>query len=244
MFKENTEVFEAPDNNIKIWRYMDFAKYVSLLSMKALYFSSIDNLGDKFEGSFTKANLQPDPLDQSFTPEQFKMNIMPTFRTVKNALYVNCWHMNEYESAAMWKLYLKSDEGVAIQSTYKKLVDSFNVYKDHDVYIGKIKYVDYETFRLPLGYVFYPILYKRVSFEHEHELRAVIWNTKKEQNGGTTLVNAPGLDVPVDIENLIENVHVCPTSNDWFKDLVQSVTTKYNLNLKVKRSSLSADPIL
>ena len=23
---------------------------------------------------------------------------------------VNCWHLNEHESAAMWKVYLKSNE--------------------------------------------------------------------------------------------------------------------------------------
>ena len=34
---------------------------------------------------------------------------------------VNCWHINEHESAAMWDLYLKSNEGIAIQSTYQKL---------------------------------------------------------------------------------------------------------------------------
>jgi len=37
---------------------------------------------------------------------------------------INCWHMNDHESAAMWKLYLKSDEGIAIQSTYRKLKDA------------------------------------------------------------------------------------------------------------------------
>ena len=37
---------------------------------------------------------------------------------------INCWHMNDHESAAMWKLYLKSNEGIAVQSTYETLRDS------------------------------------------------------------------------------------------------------------------------
>jgi hypothetical protein len=37
---------------------------------------------------------------------------------------INCWHTNEHESAAMWKLCLKSDEEIAVQSTYEKVRDS------------------------------------------------------------------------------------------------------------------------
>ena len=34
---------------------------------------------------------------------------------------INCWHLNDHESAAMWKLYLKSNEGIVIQSTFTNL---------------------------------------------------------------------------------------------------------------------------
>ena len=54
---------------------------------------------------------------------------------------VNCWHENEHESAAMWKLYIKSVEGIAIQSTYSKLKKSF--INDEIIFIGKVKYIDY-----------------------------------------------------------------------------------------------------
>ena len=43
---------ENPD--IKVWRYMDFTKLVSLYSRQALYFSRLDHLGDTFEGSLPK----------------------------------------------------------------------------------------------------------------------------------------------------------------------------------------------
>src|SRR5919199_3107176 len=44
-------VFKEPSNpDIKIWRYMDFAKYVSFLESSALWFSRIDKLNETFEG--------------------------------------------------------------------------------------------------------------------------------------------------------------------------------------------------
>jgi hypothetical protein len=38
----------------KIWRYMDFTKFISVLDTQTLFFSRIDLLGDKFEGSVPK----------------------------------------------------------------------------------------------------------------------------------------------------------------------------------------------
>ncbi len=45
---------EKPKNeNSKIWRYLDFAKFISILDRKALFFVRADRLSDKFEGSYS-----------------------------------------------------------------------------------------------------------------------------------------------------------------------------------------------
>ncbi len=38
-------------------------------------------------------------------------------KKIREIHFVSCWHENETESEAMWKLYLKSGDGVAIQTT-------------------------------------------------------------------------------------------------------------------------------
>jgi hypothetical protein len=49
--------FEAPtDPSAPIFRYMDLAKFVSLLDTRALFFSRADLLGDAFEGSVTRSS--------------------------------------------------------------------------------------------------------------------------------------------------------------------------------------------
>ena len=51
--------FIQPKNeNIKIWRYMDFTKFVSLISSKSVFFCRSDLFEDPFEGSYSKANLK------------------------------------------------------------------------------------------------------------------------------------------------------------------------------------------
>ena len=42
---------DVPASDAKLWRYMDFTKFVAMLNNKALYFCRLDHLGDPFEGA-------------------------------------------------------------------------------------------------------------------------------------------------------------------------------------------------
>jgi hypothetical protein len=53
-------VFEPPPENTKIWRFMSFHKFVSMVTNGSLYFSRLDKLGDPFEGLYTNARIQFD----------------------------------------------------------------------------------------------------------------------------------------------------------------------------------------
>src|SRR4051794_26367131 len=60
------QFFTPPANlSVKIWRYIDFTKFVDLISRKALYFPDATKLGDPFEGSFPQANLDPNLYAQA-----------------------------------------------------------------------------------------------------------------------------------------------------------------------------------
>lgn len=249
MYKEHP-VFERPDNeNIKIWRYLDFTKFVSVLDKQALFFTRADRLPDPFEGSYSKANIELRPIiykdisKDSFDKIQRPLQIFS--KEIRRFTIMNCWHMNEYESAAMWKLYLKTDEGVAIQSTFKRLTESFYNYAEHDVYIGKVNYIDYETEWLPEGNAFYPFLHKRKSFEHERELRAIIQKvpTKDDKIDLTQEIFDIGAYITVDLDILIEKIFVSPPTPKWFNEVVKSIVDKYNLKKEVIQSSLAEGPV-
>src|SRR5262249_51543031 len=121
---------------------------------------------------------QREEVLKSEMDEQFKMFRLaqidsgPEFWKKQRQRYVvNCWHQNDHESAAMWKLYLKSDEGVAVASSPEKLRDSI-----HDagylMNIGSIEYVEFDSYSF-FNNIFAPVMRKRKSFAHEHELRIV-----------------------------------------------------------------------
>jgi len=125
-------ICEMPDPETKIWRYMDFTKLVSMIDKNALYFSAIDSLEDPLEGSLTEKNVEDRRNFDKFLAQMEENNLLKrstskgfniheAMRELRKHMFVNCWHINEEESAAMWKLYLKSDEGIAIESTSKRL---------------------------------------------------------------------------------------------------------------------------
>jgi hypothetical protein len=236
---EDIDGLVSPNNDDIIWRYMDFTKFVSLLDRRALFFSVADKLTDKFEGSFSRPTAVLRLLPP---PENVFKGIDITTEVARKIIAINSWHINEYESAAMWNLYTKGDDGIAIQSRFHRLKYSFNDAQEK-VYIGKIKYIDYKTDYMPDGKVLYPFLHKRKSFEHEKELRAVIIRYREDEDGHVDQsVFEYGDYIPVNLGTLIENVHVSPTSQEWFKNLVQSMMTKYGFNIEVKKSGLSDAP--
>ncbi len=235
MYEEHP-AFESPENkDAKIWRYMDFAKFVSLLDKSALFFPRADKLEDPFEGVYSEVNIK------SVSQKQREILIK-----LKEATAVNSWHMNDYESTAMWKIYLKSNEGIAIQSTYNRLKNSF---KDTDcfIYIGVVKYIDYKLDWIPEDNLFYPLIYKRKSFEYEHELRAVALPKIRDGAGWSISLTRPlseeGIYATIDIDTLIEKIYLAPTCPDWLFELVKSIASKYRVNAEILHSSLDDSPV-
>jgi hypothetical protein len=258
-------VFTQPTNpDIKVWRYMDFTKYVSMLDSGRLFFARSDLLGDDFEGSSPLMNIALRPAAyQGMRQEISKANpsnqnewveflrfVSTTNELHRHSIYVNSWHMNEFESAAMWDLYATNRaEAIAIQSTYAKLRDCLPSEIDvgltdpASVFIGEVQYIDYETEWYDEGNLYHRFLHKRKSFEHERELRAVI---SDRFQGMYYSGNNPktGYRVEVSLDDLIEQVYVAPIAPDWFRDLVLTVTDKYRLGHKtIKTSSLGQRPI-
>jgi hypothetical protein len=246
MYKEHP-VFEKPENeNAKIWRYIDFTKFVSLLDKSALFFTRADRLGDPFEGSYSRVNieLRPEVYKEKIPLDKLE-NLSQFYKIHIKHIAINCWHLSEYESAAMWNLYLKSNEGIAIQSTFDLLKTSLKD-ENHDVFIGKVKYIDFEKDWMPEGNTLYPFVHKRKSFEHEKELRAIIQEFRYKKNGELDWSKPSfddGICARVDLGVLIDRIYLAPTSPKWLFELVKSITKKHKLDKDVLQSRLDDVPV-
>jgi len=150
----------------------------------------------------------------------------------KNNLYVSCWHANHYESAAMWKLYSMNEYGLAIKSTVKALKESL-IDPDTYIQIGKVNYMDYDNQSVPSGNIFYPVVHKRLSFEFEQEVRAIIWLQSAEKGP-----EEPFYSSPIDMDTLIDMVYVSPTAPEWIVPMIKDICLKYGFDILILQSQL------
>ena len=143
MYKEHP-LFEPPPSGAVLWRYLDFTKFVSLLDKQAVFFSRADKLGDPFEGSYTKFNIAIRPTIYGDTiPDHAIQQMSDLVRESRRFTLVSCWHWSDHESAAMWRLYSREGDGVAVKTTFGSFAQCFKT--DEDVLIGRVNYIDYDS---------------------------------------------------------------------------------------------------
>lgn len=246
--------YEKPEPTDKLWRYMDLAKFIHLISTGKLHFASADSFDDPFEGakgiverkdkwdSFyldffrhairTVPGASPDMLEQSNVEKQAQRLLSEMDQNgdwSRKHTFISCWHQNEYESEAMWKLYaVNTQNAIAIQTTAAHLYYALD--RNPDVHIGRVKYIDYEKRFSSINGAYW---YKRKSFEHEKEVRAITMSFNTDSKG---------LLIPVDIKTLIDSIHVSPYAPKWFEEVVNSVVQKYEMVCPVVQSEMSMHP--
>lgn len=246
--------YTVPEPSSKLWRYMDFTKYVSLLSSRGLYFTRTDCFEDIFEGAkglkkrkdgwdshyleFFRSAIRnpPDGVECKLSDSDVEEQAQKLLRDLeeggedhKKRTFVSCWHESEHESEAMWRLYSTFlANAVAVRTSYQSLYLSLD--RDPSIAIGRIKYIDLKNSYAGVNDAFWR---KRKSFEHEREVRALLSDYGTQDLGKIVRCN---------LEVLIEEVLVSPKAPGWFVHLVNDVNEKFGLNVKVSPSELNEIP--
>ncbi len=236
--------YEIPDDSSIIWRYLDLAKYVSLLKDKSLFMTRADKFKDVFEGAvallsdkeeYDKALKKyfDDVSEGTATTDILVEQSHKAGELLRSNSFVNCWCESDHESMAMWRLYAAFNEpkGVAIRSTVGRLRQAIG----QAVEIGRIGYIDYSKTWLNPNEALWR---KRRSFEYEHEVRIRI--IPKE---GLSDNPPKFMTLAVNLDQLIDSVYVSPMSEPWFKDVVEDVMNKYNVNKAVLQSGLDSEAL-
>lgn len=173
--------------------------------------------------------------------DEFGPKMEMAFHKISKGTTVNCWHCNQVESEAMWKLYSDNGKGIAIKTSVENL---YNSLKDQEfgkkIQIGKVKYLDFSDKSLsPKSCVvdghISPLI-KRSSFSHENELRCFIVNQVPHDNIEDYRPSSD--NVPVDLSKLIEAIYISPFAKEPFISSVFAICRKYQIDDKVIKSTL------
>ena len=234
---------------------MSIEKFEKILESKSLYFSSAEQFinNDSHEGAITEKEYEKRILllKKSIRDEdKLKFAIEQTekaFKPLREYNKISCWHLNNEENFAMWSYYQGKDKGVAIVSTIKDLLDSLGEYKIEEsygsetIYIGKVNYINYETDEMSERYGFLtPYFYKRKFYEYENELRLVISLRLAVEYG--VKIPKDGINVPFCPQIGINQIILSPQSSEEDIKMVEDIISKYNFDLKLRKSELNKTP--
>lgn len=301
-FKRHPAFTPAPNEKSKLWRYMSLPKFLSLIQQNYLFMYNLELMArdDTFEGLLPSANFMHrkwnsvNDLPLSVL-SKLKMNTiyhetgnlqacLENHKEVqelrikqafahRRSYFINCWHLNEVESLAMWDMYSRKDEGIAIVSSESNFIDAFSDL-NNDIFGGVVKYANYDShdFTIDIDNGFNSILYKRVSYDYEREYRLVFWDTdvthkympmqtvefdsNRNENAfhGRVSMGRSEEDIEkvepklsfnakCDLDKLINEIYVSPSAPSWFFNIVKEIVEKYEINVPVKQSKLSQNPL-
>jgi hypothetical protein len=217
-----------------------------------LFFTRLENLEDPLEGHHPRgyykamgsANITVQGPELPANFDKMILNSAKQLVGIKRRyICVNCWYQSKFESDAMWRIYSRDGQGIAIQSTVQRLFESF-IPSSYEVIVGKVGYVDFRAESLssinPI-----PGFQKDWSYEHEREVRATIWS--KDVDGMTfdEMLKAnisSGHYIPVNLSSLIEKIYLSPNAADWHHRLILKLLEMHNLNVPVAPSSYRSIP--
>lgn len=279
--------FSRPTVGQRLWRYMDLPKFIDLITSRNLWLTNAEVLAidDPHEGlqgaiqfphrMWNNIEDVPDVLrrqiverrhnSEEMTEEQafrnwFMLEEQHCFMTQsgRRNFYINCWHMAEFESAAMWKIYSSPGAGIAIISSAGRLHTALEN-AEEDLHFGAVEYVHPLNFEIGSPNAFNPIVKKRSNFSYEQEARLVHWHkgnyhdplehfawNDESMRFDNILENpepiTPGISVKCDVATMIEHVIVSPFAPPWYLPMINRLLKDLGYELKAYSSNLLVAP--
>jgi hypothetical protein len=233
MYINSSNITLPEDNDTIVWKYLDLSKFLDMLLSQQLFMSRSDKFEDQYEGTFSEPTFEEIKKIAANKPE-----FLDYYKSHREKVVISSWHINEYESFAMWQIFTKNNEGLAIQSTIGRLKEALQPENRIEQYIGNVNYIDYKKEYIPFDDAFFPFLFKRKSFQYEREVRIISDVSTKNIS-----VN-DGLKINVDLSQLIEKIYIHPKSENWYKKLVIELVYKLNFNIEIEKSDLESDILI
>ena len=233
MYINNPNIKLPEDPNTVVWKYLDLSKFLDLLMSEKLFMSRSDKFEDQYEGTFSEPTFEEIKKLSIDKPD-----FLNYYKTHREKVAISSWHINEYESFAMWQIFTQNSEGLAIQSTIGRLQKSLIPEINFKQYIGEVNYIDYKKEHIPFDDLFFPFLFKRKSFQYEGEVRIIT------DIGESDIKINEGLKINVNINQLIEKIYIHPKSENWYKNLVIQLVKQLGFDFTIEKSDLESEILI
>lgn len=220
---------------------MRVSRFETMIKEHCLHFASANQFEDPFEGAVAVL-----PYDFPVDPRYSGMDAGErAFAELKRLTKLSCWHIEDHESVAMWKLYSDLGKGVAITSTPARLASALTPFRlkpeygVEDLWGGNVAYVDLVKVRLRAG------MHERFFFKHnayswEKEFRLAISVRMAEEYG--VPVPTDGIFVGAAVPDLIEEICIGPAIDPQERLRITAVCKDHGLDDRIRVTSLLGRP--
>jgi hypothetical protein len=232
-----------------LWRYMDIAKFSSLLETKSLYFRRLDllraggNDPDTSEGVLAPGGQShiakidhelSEGLGIDLNPEE----IMRGYQIHASCSWVSCWTMKSFEDHKMWTVYAPAPSSVVIRTNVQRLQLSLKA-SPEALTFGKVRYSPLESPR-PLTMSWNnPSFHKPERFMWEEEYR-ILRNLGASERMPHDDPKWHGRLTKVRLRQLVAQIRMHPSASSGDFETVRHLLAKYVPEIagRVRRSAL------
>ena len=226
----------------KIWRYINFKKFKSLIEDSALFFCRADKFDDEWEGVLPIKVIEKFMLEAETIPSD-DGNVYSYLKWHKErearSHLINCWHVDDNESFAMWKIYCQNNHlSIAIQSSIGRLKNSFDATEER-IWVGEVEYIDFREkefknrfFNVNDPSTLKTFLLKWHYFLYEKEIRAILNKAYSKHKA------EKGIPIKIDLSKLVDFIYLSPTAGKEDEKKIKDILEQNNYSFTIQRSDL------
>ena len=252
-----------------LWRYMDLAKLLALVSNRTLFFAALDKLGDRFEGRWSERTFEiirgrdelwihdgHDHVVVEDKTQDQRLNFPKEDSNWSADETVNHWNRVIRHGASRQPTFVNCwyEEAEESEAMWKLFASQqygvavrttaarlvSSFTKQLPDYLGRVVYIAYDKHLIPVT-EFPPVFFKRRAFMHEREVRVVVAPQHRAKKSDVE-TGSVGIEYEIDPEYLIEAVVVSPYSPEWLLNVVQSTLRKFEIDALIEKSVLERRP--
>jgi len=245
-----TDGLEPTNADATLWRFMEFWKFRNLIETGTLYFCRADKFADDETEGLPPEEYLPvlrlNPLD---IKDRRKIDHhIGSIAQFRQGFFINCWYLGDDDTAQMWSG--RGQDAVAICCRYSALKSALAALTD-DAHLGLIRY---GSAHLTGWNIMRFITTKRLRYEHEKEVRALLWirderdgiNRHFDENNvphQRPLMEPPnpqqGVVRSVNIQKLVSTIVVSPWAADSVLSDVERLVAEAGYSIPVQASELT-----
>lgn len=213
---------------------MSIPKFLSMLSRRALYFSTLEALGDDYEGRYSDATLARFP------------NLRDLERHSRS-LAINCWSLAPADSPVHWSAFCPGGFGVAVVSSLARLRRAFYHHRPSSpstLFAARVHYIDFSKYLhaepdSPLN-LLTPVTTKRLQFQAGTEVRLILIAAGDPKIKSELDANH-GANVGLNLATAVAAVVCGPGTPPWFQADIESLLKLYRFSsVPISRSTADA----